>query len=110
MPCSPRKARVLLKQGKAKKDQEDRSSFVIETMEVDKNHIHLLLSYEPQISITQIVRRLKLSSTKQLYINFKKDLKREFWKENTFWSDGYFVCSIGEANNDTIRKYIENQG
>ena len=44
------------------------------------------------------------------YINFKKDLKREFWKENTFWSDGYFVCSIGEANNDTIRKYIENQG
>ena len=92
------------------KDQEDRSSFVIETMEVDKDHIHLLLSYEPQISITQIVRRLKLSSTKQLYINFKKDLKREFWKENTFWSDGYFVCSIGEANNDTIRKYIENQG
>lgn len=29
---------------------------------------------------------------------------------NSFWSDGYFVCSIGEANLDTIRKYIENQG
>lgn len=28
----------------------------------------------------------------------------------SFWSDGYFVCSIGEANPDTIRNYIENQG
>lgn len=38
------------------------------------------------------------------------NLKKEFWKEHTFWSDGYFVCSIGEANPETIRKYIENQG
>lgn len=90
--------------------QEAKSSFVIEVMKVDRDHIHLLLSYKPQISITQIVRRLKLASTKQLYVNFKRDLKKEFWKENTFWSDGYFVCSIGEANNETIRKYIENQG
>ena len=31
-------------------------------------------------------------------------------KKHTFWIDGYFVCSIGEANPDTIRKYIESQG
>lgn len=37
-------------------------------------------------------------------------LTKQFWKEHTFWSDGYFVCSIGEANPDTVRKYIENQG
>ena len=30
--------------------------------------------------------------------------------KNSFWSDGYFVCSIGEVNPNTIRKYIENQG
>ncbi|WP_193039115.1 transposase, partial [Pseudoalteromonas nigrifaciens] len=28
----------------------------------------------------------------------------------TFWSDGYFVCSVGNASADTIRKYIQNQG
>lgn len=32
------------------------------------------------------------------------------WKEKTFWTDGYFVCSIGEANPETLRKYIQNQG
>ena len=35
---------------------------------------------------------------------------KQFWKEHTFWSDGYFVCSIGEANPNTLRKYIKNQG
>ncbi|ELH7179123.1 transposase, partial [Campylobacter coli] len=28
----------------------------------------------------------------------------------TFWSDGYFACSVGEATPETIKKYIENQG
>ena len=37
-------------------------------------------------------------------------LTKQFWKEHTFWGDGYFVCSIGEANPTTVRKYIENQG
>ncbi|HCF44762.1 MAG TPA: IS200/IS605 family transposase, partial [Lachnospiraceae bacterium] len=27
-----------------------------------------------------------------------------------FWSDGYFVCSLGEVSSTTIQKYIENQG
>ena len=37
-------------------------------------------------------------------------LKKSYWKENTFWSDGYFVCSTGDANMETIKKYIEEQG
>jgi putative transposase len=37
-------------------------------------------------------------------------LNQEFWLEKTFWSDGYFACSIGESSPDTIREYILNQG
>lgn len=37
-------------------------------------------------------------------------LAKQFWKEHTFWSDGYFVCSIGKANPNTLIKYIKNQG
>ncbi|WP_080228638.1 transposase [Helicobacter pylori] len=29
---------------------------------------------------------------------------------STNWTDGFFVCSIGEANLETIKAYIENQG
>ena len=31
-------------------------------------------------------------------------------KEHTFWTDGYFVCSVGNASEEMPRKYIENQG
>ena len=31
-------------------------------------------------------------------------------KEHTFWTDGYFVCSVGNVSEEMLRKYIENQG
>ena len=89
---------------------ELRSDFSIDIMETDKDHIHLLVSYPPNISVTTIARRLKQESTRELWDRYPEWLRRHFWKEHTFWSDGYFVCSIGEASPETVRKYIENQG
>ena len=37
-------------------------------------------------------------------------LRQVFYKENTFWTDGYFVSSVGNVSQETIKKYIENQG
>ena len=31
-------------------------------------------------------------------------------KEHTFWTDGYFVCSIGNVSEKMLKAYIENQG
>ena len=84
--------------------------FDIEIMETDKGHIHLLINYPPNISVTSIVRILKQISTNRVWNRFGERLSKHFWCEHTFWSDGYFVCSIGEANPETIKKYIENQG
>ena len=37
-------------------------------------------------------------------------LRKHFWKEHTFWTDGYFACSVGNVSEEMLRKYIENQG
>lgn len=87
-----------------------KSDFTIDIMETDKDHIHLLISYKPNISITSIVRKLKQETTINLWRVFGAFLSKHFWKEHTFWSDGYFACSIGEASPETIKRYIENQG
>lgn len=58
----------------------------------------------------QKIRRLKQESTRELWNRHPEWLCKHFWKERTFWSDGYFVCSIGEASPETVRRYIENQG
>lgn len=87
-----------------------RSDFSFEAMEVDQDHIHCLVKSEPRISPLAIVRKLKQESTVQLWRAHERELKRHFWKERTFWSDGYVCCTIGNASQETIKKYIESQG
>ncbi len=87
-----------------------KSDFEIEVFESDVDHIHFLIRYIPRLSVTSIVRKLKQESTLAIWQNHKNILSKNFWKEHTFWSDGYFVCSIGEASPDTVRQYILSQG
>ena len=86
--------------------------FGIVKMEVDKNHIHLLIEYNPTQSILSLVRLLKQISTYRIWRQNDNAsyLKRHFWKERTFWSDGYFACSIGQVSKEIIEKYIQTQG
>ena len=89
----------------------DRSDFDVELMETDKDHIHILVDYDPKVSMLQIVRRLKQETTFALWKIHESYLKKHFWKEHTFWSNVYFACSIGEgASYDTIQEYIKSQG
>ena len=81
-------------------------------METDKDYIHILVQYQPIRSVLEIVRLFKQISTYRIWRqnNNANYLKRDFWKENTFWGDGYFACSIGQVSKETIEKYIQNQG
>jgi putative transposase len=86
------------------------SDFEIEVFESDINHIHFLIRYIPRLSISQLVRRLKQESTRQLWLLHHTTLRQYYWYRKILWSDGFFVCSIGEASPETIREYILNQG
>ena len=84
--------------------------FTVEVYESDLDHYHFLIRYIPRLSISQIVRRLKQQSTYHIGLKHSVSLSKQFWCKRTFWSDGYFVCSIGEASPDTIREYILSKG
>lgn len=90
----------------------NRSNFEIELMGVDRDHIHILVDYKPNISIVQIVKRLKQESQHHMWIVFEKEPSKTYWKEShMFLSKGYFVCSIREgASYETIQEYIKSQG
>lgn len=91
---------------------EEKYDIQIIEIEVDKNHIHLLIRYPPTKSIFEVVRLLKQISTYRIWrlSNNKEYLFKHFWKEQTFWSDGYFACSIGNVSKEIIEQYIRNQG
>jgi len=77
---------------------------------VDIDHIHFLIKSKPKYSVSQIIRRLKKNSTIQTWKYYNNILKNYYWNENVLWSDGYFVCTIGNISKETIQKYIRNQG
>ena len=69
-----------------------------------------MVDIEPKVSALELAHQIKQISTFRIHKKYKEELKKYFWKENTFWSDGYFVCSTGDASTATIQKYIEEQG
>jgi putative transposase len=69
----------------------------------------MMVESVPKLSPLQIVRALKQKSTYRVWSAFP-GLKDHFWKENTFWSDGYFCSTIGNASLETVKAYIESQG
>lgn len=108
------RTKLLIKYGEEikqiMKDVSYKYDFDILEIEVDKDHIHLMIDSEPKLSPLMIVRVLKQQSTQIIYGRYRNELKKQFWKENTFWTDGYFCSSIGEVSSKTLKRYIENQG
>ena len=88
----------------------ENSDFCIEVMETDKDHVHLLIAAHPKLSPLQIVRKLKQETTYRIWKEKESVLHRIYWRERTFWTDGYFVSTIGNVSQETVKHYIENQG
>lgn len=87
--------------------------FVIEVQEIDPNkpdHYNCLVSTLPTIAPTQIVQVLKQQSAFELWKIYPSYLRKFYWKRKELWTSGYFVSSIGNASNDTVQRYIEEQG
>lgn len=89
----------------------DEKGFTIKHLEIGlDDHVHLLVSAPPKLSVTTIVSCLKGTSAFRL---FKKhpELKQFYWKttDRNFWSPSYFVESIGASNEQAVAKYIDDQ-
>ncbi len=92
-------------------DIASHSHFKILRAGVDGDHVHLLVKSCPTFSIYQIVRRLKQVSTRRMWKSHEDYLRKYYWgKCRKLWTNGYFCSTIGEMSEETVRKYIENQG
>lgn len=75
---------------------------------VGSDHIHLLVSIPPQLSVSTLVQRLKGRSSRLLLDEYT-ELKKAYWGRH-LWARGYFACSSGNVSDEIIKQYIESQG
>lgn len=79
-----------------------------ETKNHDKDHVHLLVSVPPTMSVGTVVKIIKCNTARSMKQKFPF-LKDLYWGTDGIWSDGYFVSTVG-FNEQTTKDYIEHQG
>ncbi len=81
--------------------------FEIIDMQVESEHVHILVSFPPKRSIGEVVRIIKSISARTLFREFPS-LKGRLWA-GELWEDGYFARTVGDRmTRDVIEKYIEH--
>lgn len=80
---------------------------IVDEMETDKDHIHLLLSLKPQHYIPTVVKTLKGQSARQI-VKQHPEIKQQLWGGN-LWNPSYFIATVSENTESQVRKYIQDQ-
>lgn len=79
----------------------------IEELNIQEDHIHILVRMRPDISVSKMVQLFKGRSSKAIREEFP-GLKEFLWGKS-FWADGYFAETSGQVSKSAIREYIKNQ-
>ncbi len=73
---------------------------------VCEDHVHMCVSIPPKISVSSFMGYLKGKSTLMVY-DRHPELQSKWNK--AFWARGYYVSTVGNINEETVKKYIREQ-
>jgi putative transposase len=74
---------------------------------INRDHVHLLISIPPNVSVSRAVQFLKGKSSHKLLREFAT-LRKRYWGQH-LWARGYWVASSGNVTDEVWQKYIEEQ-
>ena len=73
---------------------------------VSKDHIHMHIEYPSRISISDLVKRLKGRTSRNLQREFPA-LKKRYWGRH-YWAIGYGAWSTGNVTDEMVQEYLEH--
>ena len=73
---------------------------------VSPDHVHMLISMDPSMSVSKLVKYVKGKTSRKLQMEFP-ELKRRYWGQH-LWARGYFAVSVGNVTAEMIKAYIEH--
>jgi len=79
----------------------------IEELNIQDDHVHILLMIPPKVSVSELVGTLKGRSAIRIFNKFRNLKEKPYWG-NHFWAKGYCVDTVG-LNTEMIRKYVKYQ-
>jgi len=79
----------------------------IEELNIQPDHVHMILQFKPDMSISKMVQRFKGKSSRIVRLEFPE--LEEFYWGDSFWGDGFFAETTGNVGLDRIKAYVRNQ-
>lgn len=101
-------ADILRRLGEIFKETCDKWRCTLSEFNGEADHVHLLISFPPDVQVSTLVGNLKTVSSRLIRRDFPDHLSR-FYRKPVFWSGSYFVASCGGVTIDHLRKYVEDQ-
>ena len=74
---------------------------------ISKDHVHLLVSLPPRVSVSKYVQRVKGRSSRRMMEEYR-ELNKMYWGRH-MWARGYFAASTGNVTDEIIAEYICQQ-
>jgi len=74
-------------------------------MEIQPDHVHLLVEVDPQFGVNKYIKQVKGYTS---YV-MRKEFVELTTKLPTLWSNSYFIATVGGSPLSVIKQYIESQ-
>lgn len=87
--------------------QSERLGCEIVELNVQVDHVHLLIKVPPKVSISSLMGVMKGKSAIRAFSKFPELKQRPYWG-NHFWAEGYCVDTVG-LDSEMIQKYVKYQ-
>ena len=85
----------------------EEKNVILNELNGEPDHVH-----GPELSPLEIANVLKTRSARFVWRDLPDEVAKTFWdkEKHLFWSRSYFVSTVGAANEEVIKHYIQNQG
>ena len=85
------------------------NNYELVAINIDLDHVHLVIGLSPQDSIPVVMKTLKGVSARLLNSKHKNELSKVLYGGH-IWSPSYYIATTSDNVMDNIKEYIINQG
>ena len=86
----------------------DEKGYNILEMNGEPDHVHILLETGTDMKPQEFINIIKTKTARFTRRDYGVLLKKWYWKP-LFWSDSYFISTVGINTLDVVKQYIQNQ-
>jgi|GEM_PF-133764 len=83
----------------------EENGWPIDALTIQEDHVHLFLGAPPSVAPSLIANTLKGITARQVFKRYP-EVKKQVWG-GSFWSRSYYVGTVGDMTEETVKKYIE---